>query len=269
MNLRNSFRSVFQLVFLSAVSSPLIAIPAAAQEATPEQTEKMSPRQVEEARADIMMARKQFSEATDLYLKLSAAEPTNPVLMNKIGIAFYQQEKLGPAKKYYERAVKLKSDYASAVNNIGTVEYHRKKYGSAVKYYKQAIALQPDVAAFHTNLGYAYYQNKKYEEMMKSFRQALAIDPMVFERKSNSGTILQHRNVQDRAFFYLLMAKNYAQMGNLERCGLYLLKARDEGFKKFNEALQDPIFAAALQNATVRETLNLPPLAAGVQPPPK
>ena len=122
-----------------AVAAVLLLVPISVQAQDPAnavpltQAEKMSPRQAEEARADILMARKMFSEATEVYLKLSESEPTNPVLMNKIGIAYYQQDKLGPAKRYYERAVKLKSDYASAVNNIGTVHYHRRKYGSAVK----------------------------------------------------------------------------------------------------------------------------------------
>src|SRR5437879_4621136 len=61
-----------------------------------------------EMRADIMMARKMYREAIDFYLQ---SPQDSAVILNKIGIAHHQLTELGLAKKYYERASKLKPDY--------------------------------------------------------------------------------------------------------------------------------------------------------------
>src|SRR5208283_5136309 len=76
-----------------------------------------------ETRGDILMARKMYREAIDVFRE---DKSKNPVISNKIGIAYHQMQQLDSARKYYEQAVRLKPDYAEAINNIGTVYYARK-----------------------------------------------------------------------------------------------------------------------------------------------
>src|ERR1700683_3582843 len=71
-----------------------------------------------EQRGDIFMARKMYREE----LQASKNGPGgSPVLANKTGIAYHQMLDLEDARKYYERAVKLRPTYAEAINNLGTV----------------------------------------------------------------------------------------------------------------------------------------------------
>ena len=166
----------------------------------------------------------------------------------------------GVVSKHYERAVKLNPQYADAQNNIGTIWYQRKKYSKAIRAYKKAIKIRADMAVLYTNLGYAYFGDKHYEESIDAFRQALALDPAVFEHSSGrAGSILQDRSVSDRGRFYFLLAKSYAQAGNVERSLLYLRKAKDEGYKSMNDVKSDPAFAAMLQLPGLQEVL-APPL---------
>src|SRR5882762_10451188 len=154
--------------------------------------------------------------------RLADQHPQNPVYLNKLGIALHQQAALGAALKYYERASKVDPSYADAQNNIGTIWYQRKKYGRAIKAYQKAITIRNDMAVPHSNLGYAYFGDKKYVQAISSFRQALALDPQLFEHNSSrSGSILQDRSVGDRGRFYFLLAKSFAEAGNLERCLIY------------------------------------------------
>jgi tetratricopeptide (TPR) repeat protein len=116
------------------------------------------------------------------------------------------------------------------------------------------------MAVLHSNLGYAYFGEKKYQEAIASFRQALALDPQLFEHNSSrSGSILQDRSVGDRGRFYFLLAKSFAEAGNLERCLIYLRKAKDEGYKELSAAKSDPSFAAVLKDPAVQEVLALKP----------
>jgi len=176
--------------------------------------------------------------------------------LNKLGIALHQQTVLGLALKYYERAVKADPKYADAENNIGTIWYQRKKYGKAVRAYQRAIKMRDDMPVLYSNLGYAYFSQGKYDDSIAAFRTALAKDPQFFERgSSRNGSVLQDRSVPDRGRFYFLLAKSFAQAGNLERAILYLRKAKEEGYAQFNDVKKDPAFAAVLTDPVVVDLL--------------
>jgi tetratricopeptide (TPR) repeat protein len=214
------------------------------------------PEITDEQMGDLYMVRKQFREAAGLFKKLSDQNPRNPVYLNKLGIALHQQAALGLALKYYERAVKVDPRYADAENNVGTIWYQRKKFEKAIKAYQKAIAIRSDMAVLYSNLGYAYFGDKKYEDAIFAFRQALTLDPQLFEHNgSRSGSILQDRSVEDRGRFYYMLAKSYAQAGDLDRCIHYLRKAKDEGYKNFADIKKDPAFGAALKDPAVQELL--------------
>jgi tetratricopeptide (TPR) repeat protein len=223
------------------------------------------PELTDEQLADLYMARKEYRDASQIYKRLSDQNPQNPVYLNKLGIALHQQSALPMALKYYERATKVDPTYADAQNNIGTIWYQRKKYGKAIRAYKKAIGIRPEMGVLYSNLAYAYFGDKKYEESIGAFRQALALDPQLFEHNnSRSGSLLQDRSVEDRGKFYYLLAKSFAQAGNLERCIIYLRKAKDEGYKELALARKDPAFAAFLKEPAIQEVLA--PRQADTQP---
>jgi tetratricopeptide (TPR) repeat protein len=220
----------------------------------------------DEQMADLYMARKEYREASLLYKRLADQNPQNPVYLNKLGIAVHQQAALGQALKYYQRAVKLDPTYADAQNNIGTIWYQRKKYGKAIKAYQKAIAIRSDMPVLYSNLAYAYFGDKKYEQAIGSFRQALAMDPQLFEHStSRNGSLLQDRTVGDRGRFYFLLAKSFAESGNVERCLIYLRKAKDDGYKDLAAVKSDPSFAAVVKDPAIQEVL-APKPADSVQP---
>src|SRR5213594_4423859 len=216
----------------------------------------VKPELTDEQLADLHMASKDYREAALSYKRLADQNPQNPVYLNKLGIALHQQAALGAALKYYERASKVDPTYADAQNNIGTIWYQRKKYGKAIRAYQKAINIRSDMAVLYSNLGYAYFGDKKYQEAISSFRQALALDPQLFEHNSSrNGSILQDRSVGDRGRFYFLLAKSFAEAGNLERCLIYLRKAKDEGYKELSAVKSDPSFAAVLKDPAIQEVL--------------
>jgi tetratricopeptide (TPR) repeat protein len=118
----------------------------------------------------------------------------------------------------------------------------------------------------YSNLAYAYFGDKKYEQAIGSFRQALAMDPQLFEHSSSrNGSLLQDRTVGDRGRFYFLLAKSFAESGNVERCLIYLRKAKDDGYKDLAAVKTDPSFAAVVKDPAIQEVL-APKPADSVQP---
>jgi len=243
---------------LESASAPIAPRIAQSQPQSPAESSVIvvRPELTEEQLGDLYMVRKDYRNAAMLYKKLSDKDPRNPVYLNKLGISLHQQAALSMALKYYERAWKADPLYADAQNNIGTIWYQRKRYGKAIRAYQKAISIRNDMAVLYSNLAYAYFGDKKYEQAISSFRQALSLDPQLFEHNSSrSGSLLQDRSVGDRGRFYFLLAKSYAEAGNLERCVIYLRKAKDEGYKELAQAKTDPSFAAVLQDPAIQEVL--------------
>jgi tetratricopeptide (TPR) repeat protein len=209
-----------------------------------------------ETRGDILMARKMYREAIDVFREDTSK---NPVIANKIGIAYHQLQQLDNARKYYQQAIRLKPDYAEAINNLGTVYYATKSFGKAIGYYKKALKYSPNSASIYSNLGTAYFARKKYKEAMETYQTALKLDPNVFENRGSYGVLLEERNVEERANFHFHMAKLYAQAGRNELALQYLRKALEEGFKEKKKIEEDPDFQAMRDLPEFKELLALEP----------
>ncbi len=208
-----------------------------------------------EARGDIMMARKMYREAIEAFQQ----EPKKTaVLYNKIGIAYHQLQQLPNAKKYYEQALKIKHDYAEALNNVGTVYYAQKSYRRAINYYQRALKISP-TASIYSNMGTAYFARKRYKEASEAYQEAYNRDPDVFEHKGNYGTLLEDRNVAERAKFHYYLAKMYAKSGRNDLALQYVRKALEEGFKERNKLTEDPEFQALRDTPEFKELLTLEP----------
>jgi len=215
----------------------------------------------DEDMAKLYLIRKDFAAAEAQFRKLTREQPKNALYWDYLGITLHHQQKISAAIKCYEKSAKLDPHYADPVNNIGTGWYDLHKYSKAIRAYKRAISIKEDNAIVHMSLGYAYFADKKYEEAIASFHRALEIDPQVFDHSGGrTGTSVQDRTVEgDRGHFYFLLAKSFAQAGNVERCVIYLRKARDEGFKDMDSAKTDPAFAGVLKDPAIQEILNPAP----------
>lgn len=250
-------------VFITLLAAPflqaqqVIAEPDAPAGSQLQPAPALPPENMEpERRADILMARKMYREAIEVY---DQALRNNAVITNKIGIAYHQMMQLDTAKKYYERALKLNPKYSEAMNNLGTVYYAKKDYRKAVGQYKKALKLAPQSASVYSNLGTAYFARKNYKEASEAYRIALSLDPEVFEHRSTYGTMLQERSVQERAKFHYYLAKTYAKAGMNDRALQYIRRALEEGFKDKDKLAEEPEFSAIRDLPEFKELLALEP----------
>lgn len=247
MELTNELASV--LCFLSLVGSVgAVGVGARAQTESLAQT---APSQAQEPakitlqqRADIFMARKDYSDAVEFYSRALLREAPRPadaaVVWNKLGIAYQQQNYYVAARKAYEKALRLNQKSAEAWNNLGTTYFFSTKYKKSVKYYQHAIALDPNSPAFHVNLGTSYTHIKKYPQAVEEYRVALTLDPTILTEHGTNGTVMQPRLVDAEYFYYL--AKVFASLGRAPEAVRYLRRAFEEGFDNVKRLDQDPDF---------------------------
>jgi tetratricopeptide (TPR) repeat protein len=250
---------LFTVVFAAGVYSSALAQAGGAfvDQTRVDQTKSAPPTRALtlEERGDIMMARKMYREAIDTF---QSDTSKSAVLYNKIGIAYHQLQQLASAKKYYEMALKAKRDYPEALNNVGTVYYAQKSYRRAISYYKRALRLS-ESASILSNLGTAYFARKQYKLATDAYQEALSRDPDVFEHKSNYGTLLQDRNVEERARFHYYLAKMYAKSGRNELALQYVRRCLEEGFKGRKKLAEDPEFQALRETDAFKELLATEP----------
>ena len=224
------------------------------QSIAPEPSKQLS----HEELADIYMARKMYREAIDTYSKI---DPMTPATLNRIGIAYQQQDDHALARQYYERAIKVQPKYAEAINNLGTIYYVEKRFRRATSLYKRAVALQPKSAAMHVNLGMAWLARHNDAEWERHLQIALELDPDLFERRGGHGIVIQERSTEQRAKVDVYLAKVYARRGNSELALLYIAKALEAGYKQRKQLFEDQDFAALRVLPEFEALMKQPPRA--------
>ncbi|HXZ79223.1 MAG TPA: tetratricopeptide repeat protein [Terriglobales bacterium] len=262
-----------------------LALPAAAQTGAPVdlqdpgvQTVPVSPpplRRVEppspsataselESQGDQLRSEKSYLDAIDYYqaaLKKAAHGHDTAVLENKICIAQIQMGRYDDAKKNCDRSTKSDKNYADAYNNLGVVFYQGKRYARAIKSYRKAIALRDTSASFHSNLGTAYFSKKEFENSMVEYNRAMQLDPAIFEHKGSGGITAHMSSPEDRAHYSYLLARMFAQQGQLDQSLLYLRRAIEDGYPNIQDVYKDADFANLRKDPRFNELMTQKPVA--------
>lgn len=196
-----------------------------------------------EKRADELRGQKLYLDALDYYRAALAKTHETAGLLNKVGITELMMQRYREARKSFERSIKVNRKFADAYNNLGVVYYEMKKYNPAIKHYHQAIAIDDTSAAFYSNLGAALFSKKHFQDAVAAYQHAMQLDPDVFEHSSRAGVQAQLPSPEDRARYDFTVARLYAKMGFSDRSLEYLRKAKEEGYKDFNDVYKDAEFA--------------------------
>ena len=219
----------------------------------------MSVAELEKA-GDKARSEKDYQTAIDYFRAAIRKDPKNPELYNKLGMSELKKGDMYAARSDFQKATKLNPKYAYALNNIGAVDFSQKKFGSAVKYFKKAVALEETSATFHVNLGAAWYAQKKLERAIVEYSRALELDPEVLSSSSRAGVTAQITNTEERARFSYMLAKVYAQRGDIESCLRCLRKAKEDGYRDLANVYKEEDFASVRHDTRLVELVP-PPVA--------
>jgi tetratricopeptide (TPR) repeat protein len=243
------------IIFL--LISPLLSLPLYAQDTASESiqatspTTELTPPPIPDGSAsaadlerqgDLLREQKRFLDALDYYRVAIKKQPSS-TLWNKEGMADLLLQRPDQAAKCFDHAIRMDKQSPAGYNNRGYVEQMKKKYDKAISYYKKAITLRADDAVFYYNMGSSYFGKHEYAEAGKQYAIAFSIDPNIFFRVSRTGITAQATSPEDRAAFSFMLAKMYAQAGDLDHTLEYLRKAMEDGYKRINDVYTDREFA--------------------------
>ena len=168
-------------------------------------------------------------------------------------------QKYPEATKCFNRAIKADKNAPEGYNNRGYMEQRNKNYDKAIKYYKKALALQPNDAVFHYNMGTSYFGKHQYDLAAQQYRAAYVLDPDIFNRVSRIGVMAQSGSPEDRAAFSFMVARMYAQAGDVDHSLEYLRKAMEEGYKDIKKVYTDSEFATLRTDKRFEELMSQKP----------
>jgi tetratricopeptide (TPR) repeat protein len=110
-------------------------------------------------------------------------------------------------------------------------------------------------------MGSSYFGKHDYPQAAKLYKQAFAIDPDIFARASRTGVMVQATSPEDRAAFSFMVARMYAQAGNLDESLEYLRKAMEDGYKYINKVYTESEFATLRTDKRFEELMAQKPAA--------
>ena len=247
---------LLQICLLVCLLLPICLLAGDDQEGTPPPpvpNPNASAQELED-QGDLFRAQKRFLDSLDFY-KAAIAKQPSALLWNKAGMDYLLLQRNEEATKCFDRAIKLDKHAAEGYNNRGYMEYRKASYGRSIRYYQKALSLRPTDAVFHYNMGSSYFAMHDFKRAANEFRGAYALDPDIFVRVSKTGIMAQTTSPEDRAAFSFMVAKMYAQAGDVDHSLEYLRKAMEEGYKNIKNVYTDSEFASLREDKRFAELM--------------
>jgi tetratricopeptide (TPR) repeat protein len=252
-------RSSRVLLFLGSSVLLLAAVATAQQVSPPPSIPDSNASAADlEVQGDALRAEKRFLDSIDYYDAALAKQPT-ALLWNKEGMSYLLLQRPERAAKCFDHAIKLDKQAPEGYNNRGYIEQMKKKYEKAIKYYQKAVKLRPNDAVFYYNMGSSYFGKHDFAQAGKAYKQAFTIDPDIFNRVSRVGVMARATSPEDRAAFSFMVARMYAQAGDLDHSLQYLRKAMEDGYKDINKVYTESEFATLRTDKRFEELMTQRP----------
>ena len=129
-------------------------------------------------------------EAIQLFEKALRIKPDFADAHCNLGIALERVGRTQEAMEHLEQAVRINPDYVGPQYNLGLALVRLGRVQEAIGHWKEALRIRPDFAEAHCNLGIALAQSGETQDAMEHFEQALRFKPDLAEAHYNLGLAL-------------------------------------------------------------------------------
>ncbi|NML43569.1 tetratricopeptide repeat protein [Ramlibacter sp. G-1-2-2] len=117
--------------------------------------------------------------------------PGHPAVLNARGLALKALGRADEALAAYEQALAKAPHFAEALNNRGALLRQQGRLDEAAASFQEAAAAQPNAAEIHNNLGWTLHLQGRHEDALACYARALQLRPGDARVLSNQGATLQ------------------------------------------------------------------------------
>ncbi len=118
-----------------------------------------------------------YSEALDLFERLSATYHSDAEIYQKIGFCYQKDGDYADALEAFLKAEIISPENFWTIRRIATCYRNMKKPEMALAYYHRAEKIQPENLSVQMNIGHCYVEQKDYEEALKYYFKVDYLDP--------------------------------------------------------------------------------------------
>ena len=138
-----------------------------------------------------------------------------------IGTSLEQQGNIDESLRYYQTALRLNHDNVMAHNNIGILLYKRGDPDKALSHFEHALRIDPTLVETHNNIGIILFNLGKPYDALNHFKSVIRLNPAY------------------NPSIYYNTACVYARLNNIEESIVWLRKAADSGYNKWDVIKKD------------------------------
>jgi tetratricopeptide (TPR) repeat protein len=184
-----------------------------------------------------LYSRRAFAEVVRQAAPLIAEFPGAAILYNILGAAHAGLRNLDGAAENFQKALKIRPDYAEAHSSLGIALQGQGRFDEAIASYDKALQIKPDFAEAHNNRGAALKEQGRLDEAIACFGRALEITPRFAEAHNNLGAVLRDQGRMDEAatsFRRALQIRPNDPEAHSNLCGLL---EKQNNIEEFEQAL--------------------------------
>ena len=125
-----------------------------------------------------LLAKNQNEKALEQLLLASKLDPSNPLILNHLGLAYYFQREYELAIITLQNAISKQANYSEAHNNIGRIYVDIKDFSQARKHLMMAAGdlTYPHKDKVWLNIGLSYFYENSFENSKKYFLKSISVN---------------------------------------------------------------------------------------------
>ena len=140
-----------------------------------------------------------YELAIECFNKAIKLKPNFALAYNNRGAVYRSQGKYDLAIEDCNKAIQLKSDYAEPYSNRGAAYRNKGDYKRAIEDYNKAIQLKPNFVQAYYNRGLAYHEKGELDLAIKDYNRAIELNPKLVHPYYNRGNVYFQKRDFDKA----------------------------------------------------------------------
>jgi tetratricopeptide (TPR) repeat protein len=121
-------------------------------------------------------------DALELLKQVSTDAPDKPYVFTNLGLAYFKLKQPDLAEQAFQEAVKRNNDDAVAHNHLGILQRHKGAFEEARKHYQRAIDIDSNYAPAYLNLGILF--DIYFQDLVKALRHYQKYQALISEENS-------------------------------------------------------------------------------------
>lgn len=115
------------------------------------------------ALAILYFIKREYHRSIDLFQEALKYDPTNYLLMNKVGAALAHLGRADEAIDFYHRALDIRPNYVRVWVNLGIAHGFKGNYDEAARFYLNSLSFRPDAKHVWSYLHTTFMNMQRYD----------------------------------------------------------------------------------------------------------